>query len=184
MQAKDSRGNVGFIPESYIQFLDQTGSAHTTVESAEGYDVPATSVDMPQTSSAPHGALSTPDLPPAPDIPPATDMSTDDLETPTGQDTDMPPPPDFTVTNHMEPPSEPTHYDVASSFSSGDLEVQQATAPNATEPTLQNLPLVPNDGKFFLFTITFITFGIIIYKPCRRGIEYTKCIYGMQRDSW
>lgn len=148
VQAKDSRGNVGFIPESYIRILDQTGSAQSAVvESAIGYDVPTTSVDMSQTSSTPHGALSTPDLPPAPDIPPATDMSTDDLETPTGQESDMPPPPDFTVTNHMEPPNEPTQYDVASSFSSGDLEVQQATASSTTEPTLQNLPLVPNDGE-------------------------------------
>lgn len=148
VQAKDSRGNVGFIPESYIRVLDQSGSTQAAAaESIDSYDIPATAVDMSQTSSAPHGALSTPDLPPAPDIPPATDMSTEDLETPTGQGTDMPPPPDFTVTNHIEPPTEPTHYDVASSFSSGDLEVQQATAQNATETTLQNLPLVPNDGE-------------------------------------
>ncbi|XP_052829675.1 F-BAR and double SH3 domains protein 2 isoform X4 [Octopus bimaculoides] len=150
--AKDSQGQIGFIPESYVRFLEdgeQPSMQPTTTASMETYD-PSSSLDMPSMSSPPHAALSTPDLPPAPDIPPATDLTAEEIRAAGQDNNDMPPPPDFTMTNHMEPPSDVTHYDVASSFSSGDLEVQQATAQTTSEiPAVPNLPLIPNDGEIW-----------------------------------
>ncbi|CAI9734471.1 F-BAR and double SH3 domains protein 2-like isoform X5 [Octopus vulgaris] len=150
--AKDSQGQIGFIPESYVRFLEdgeQPSMQPTTTASMETYD-PSSSLDMPSMSSPPHAALSTPDLPPAPDIPPATDLTAEEIRAAGQDNNDMPPPPDFTMTNHMEPPSDVSHYDVASSFSSGDLEVQQATAQTTSEiPAVPNLPLIPNDGEIW-----------------------------------
>ncbi|CAI9734468.1 F-BAR and double SH3 domains protein 2-like isoform X3 [Octopus vulgaris] len=152
VQAKDSQGQIGFIPESYVRFLEdgeQPSMQPTTTASMETYD-PSSSLDMPSMSSPPHAALSTPDLPPAPDIPPATDLTAEEIRAAGQDNNDMPPPPDFTMTNHMEPPSDVSHYDVASSFSSGDLEVQQATAQTTSEiPAVPNLPLIPNDGEIW-----------------------------------
>lgn len=110
LQAKNSSGVIGFIPENYIVIIDENAvdSGHPAdSQSIEGDN--QTSFEEPDVSSPPPVKTPTPVL--SPTSPPAVTVTSD-------QD-DFPPPPPIT------PPSDSAQE--VTSYSSGDTEVQQVT---------------------------------------------------------
>ncbi|XP_060586616.1 F-BAR and double SH3 domains protein 1-like [Ruditapes philippinarum] len=120
VRAKNSAGLIGFIPENYIVFVDENNSAvqHEDVVDTQYTEGEAhTSMEEPEISSPP---------PPMTPVTPTSPTSIPTIEEP--EECNFPPPPPDTQE--------------VTSYSSGDIEVQQTTS------SMENMHLPLDDACY------------------------------------
>ncbi|XP_070197657.1 F-BAR and double SH3 domains protein 2-like isoform X2 [Littorina saxatilis] len=123
VKAQSSSGKAGYIPENYVDLSETDMSMQTSDATPEVHTINASNVDTDVTPTVEAAPLS----PPPPSSPPAEQQPPPQLEQQQQQPQQQSQPAAVPTMAELQSPPTEMPPDTTSSYSSGDLEVQQAT---------------------------------------------------------